>query len=485
MGAIVAVVNKKGEDAAEAAVVMLEMLRHKCEAFGIASPNNVRIEKSPETLKNCEVKSPIIVGWAFSKIFALDKPQPVTLENAMLVFEGRIYSAEVENSVESLVKTLGQNREEQLKNLIKKAVGDFAFAVAERERLIVGRDAVGVRPLYYGENGDLVALASERKALWKIGIGKACSFPPGNMALIDAHGFKFKPVRTLVYSKAKHVTMEKAVEKLKNLLEQSVKERVSGLREVAVAFSGGLDSSLIAFLAKRLRVNIHLIHVSLKNQLETEHAEKAAEALELPIHTCLYEERQVAETLPKVVWLVEEPDPVKAGIGTALYWTAEIAADLGFRVLLAGQGADELFGGYKKYVSHYTLYGEEKTHKKMFDDITKMYEDNFERDSKICGFHNVELRLPFATYEIDKFAVELPVTLKIGLDGEQRKVVLRKLGEKVGLPQFIVERQKKAVQYATGISHVIGKLAKKENLSQKAYVQKIFETVFKWKVNNE
>ncbi|MEM2972002.1 MAG: asparagine synthetase B [Candidatus Bathyarchaeia archaeon] len=480
MGAIVAVVNKKGGNAAETAVAMLEMLRRKgVEAFGIASPNNVRIEKSLEALKNCEVKSPIVIGYAFSKIFVSDKPQPVMLEDATLVFYGRIYSAEVENSVENLAKTLKQNREEQLESLIKKTVGDFAFAVAEKERIIASRDSMGVRPLYYGENGDLVALASERKALWKIGIEKAYSFPPGNIAFIDMYGFKFKPVRTLVYLKAKHVTMEKAVEKLKNLLEQSIRERVSGLVDVAVAFSGGLDSSLIAFLAKRLGVNVHLIHISLKNQLETEHAEKAAEALKLLIHTRLYEERQVAETIPKVVWLVEEPDPVKVSIGTALYWAAETAADLGFRVLLAGQGADELFGGYKKYASYYVLYGGEKTNEIMFGDVAKMYESNFERDLKICNFHNVELRLPFATYKIAKFAVELPTALKISLDDEQRKIVLRKLGEKVGLPQFIVERQKRAVQYATGINYALGKLAKKESLSQKAYVQKIFKTVFK------
>jgi asparagine synthase (glutamine-hydrolysing) len=487
MGAIVAVVNKEGEDATETAVNMLEILTHKgVEAFGIASPNNVKIEKSPEALKNCELKSPIIIGHVFSKIFASDKPQPVMLENATMVFEGRIYPSIAENPAEKNAKTFQKTREENLKNLIEKAVDDFVFAVAERERLIAGRDAMGVRPLYYGENMDLAALASERKALWKIGIEKAYSFPPGNMAFIDKHGFKFKSVKKLVYSKAKQITMEKAVKTLKNLLEKSIWERVSGLKEVAVAFSGGLDSSLIAFLTKRLGINVHLIHVSLKNQLETEHAKKAAEAIKLPIHTCLYEETQVAETLQKVVWLVEEPDPVKAGIGIALYWAAENAAKMGFKVLLAGQGADELFGGYKKYVNYYALYGSEKAHKKMFKDITEMYESNFERDFKICNFNSVELRLPFATYQIANFAMELPTELKISLlGGEQRKLVLRKVGENFGLSQFIVERQKKAVQYATGINKVLEKLAKKEGLSRKDYVEKTFQTVFKGLVENE
>jgi asparagine synthase (glutamine-hydrolysing) len=488
MGAIIAVVNKKGEDATENAVNMLEILKHKgVENFGIASPNNVKIEKSPETLKNCELKSPIIVGHAFSKISASDKPQPVMLENATMVFEGRIYPTIAEtSSAEKVGENLQKTRENTLENLIRQAGGDFVFAVAERERLIVGRDAMGLRPVYYGENRDLSALASERKVLWKIGIEKAYSFPPGNMAFIDKHGFKFKSVRKLVYSKAKQITMEKVVKTLKALLEKSIGERVAGVKEVAVAFSGGLDSSLIAFLTKRLGINVHLIHVSLKNQPETEHAKRAAEAIKLPIHTCLYEETQVAETLQKVVWLVEEPDPVKASIGIALYWAAENAAKMGFKVLLAGQGADELFGGYKKYVNYYALYGSEKAHKKMFKDIAKMYESNFERDFKICNFHNVELRLPFATYQIANFAIELPTELKISLlGGEQRKLVLRKVGENFGLSQFIVERQKKAVQYATGINKILGKLAKKEGLSRKDYVEKTFQTVFKGLVEND
>jgi asparagine synthase (glutamine-hydrolysing) len=487
MGAIVAVVDKKGRNAAETAVTMLETLRHRgVEAFGIASPNNIRIENSLEALKNCEVESSIIIGQAFSKILASDKPQPVMLENATWVFEGRIYPTTAENSVETVAKTIEKAHEKELEKLIKKADGDFVFALAERERLIAGRDVIGIRPFYYGENWDLAALASERKALWKIGIEKAFSFPPGNIALTNKHGFKFKPVKTLVYSKTKQITMENAVKTLKNLLKQSIKERVLGLKEVAVAFSGGLDSSLIAFLTKRLGVNVHLIHVSLKNQPETEHAEKAAEALKLPIHTRLYEEQQVAETIPKVVWFIEEPDPVKASIGIASYWTAESTAKMGFKVLLAGQGADELFGGYKRYASYYALYGGEKTRKKMFGDIVKMYESNFERDFKICNFHNVELRLPFATYKIAKFAAELPTELKIVLvDSEQRKIVLRKVGENVGLPRFIVERQKKAVQYATGINRVLGKLVKRESLSQKEYMKKTFKKSSKWMAEHE
>jgi asparagine synthase (glutamine-hydrolysing) len=274
--------------------------------------------------------------------------------------------------------------------------------------------------------------------------------------------------------------MQVAAKKLQKLLQHSVKERVSGLKEVAVAFSGGLDSSIIAFLAKNSDVDVHLIHVSLENQPETEQAKKEAEKLELPIHVYLYDREDVRKILPKILWLIEETDPIKASIGIPFYWTAEKTAEMNFKVLLAGQGADELFGGYQRYVHDYLTYGSEKLRETLFNDIIKMHETNFERDFKICNFHNVELRLPFATYQIAKFATDIPVELKIEMkDNGLRKLVLRQVAENLGLPQSIAKKPKRAIQYATGVNKTLKKLARTKGVSMKEYIQETFQTVLK------
>jgi asparagine synthase (glutamine-hydrolysing) len=480
MGAIIAVVSKKKANVAKTAVTMLKMLKHKdAETFGLASPTTVIIGKSTGDLQDKDPSAPILIGHAFSKILMSDKPQPIRLDNGTFVFEGRIYSLNTKfSSVEFVTEKLNQNLE-NADALIKDFDGGFAFAVAESGRLMAGRDSLGLYPLYYGENTDLAALASERKALWKIGIKQAYSFPPGHIANVDKHGFKFKPAKTLVHAKTKQTTMQAAAKKLSRLLQKSVKQRVSGLKEVAVAFSGGLDSSIIAFLAKKFGVEVHLISVSLKNQPEIEHVKKAAEALNLPLHLHLYSEKAVEEVLPKVLWLIEDANPVKTSIGIPVFWTAEETTKMGFRVMLTGQGADELFGGYKRYLNDYSRYGEESLRKTIFNDIAGMYGKNFERDSKICNFHNVELRLPFATYQLAKFAVSLPLQLKIESTNDMlRKTVLRKMAEDIGLPRFIVKKPKRAIQYATGVNKVIKKLAKKEGYSTREYLQKTFQTVF-------
>lgn len=481
MGAITAIVSKKNENVAKKAVTMLKMVEHKdAETFGLASPTTVIIGKSIGDLQDKEPSSSVLIGHVFSKILMSDAPQPIKFHEGTFVFEGRIYSLNTEfSSVEFVTEKLNQNLE-NAEALIKDFEGGFAFAVAESGRLMAGRDSLGSYPLYYGENTALAALASERKALWKIGIKQAHSFPPGHIAVVDKHGFRFKPAKTLAHARTKQITMQTAAKKLSSLLQQSVKQKVSGLKEVAVAFSGGLDSTIIASLAKKFGVEVHLISVSLKNQPEIEQAKKAAEALNLPLHICLYSEKTVEKVLPKVLWLIEDANPVRTSIGIPVFWTAEKTSKMGFRVMLAGQGADELFGGYKRYLNDYMQYGEEFVQKTIFNDIIKMYENNFERDTKICNFHNVELRLPFAIHQLAKFAASLPLKLKIESPNDAlRKTVLRKVAEDIGLPRFIVKKPKRAMQYATGVNKVIKKLAKEKGYSTREYLQEMFQTVFK------
>jgi asparagine synthase (glutamine-hydrolysing) len=482
MGAITAVLQKKGEDATKAALIMLKTMKGmSIEAYGIGSGAKIEIKRILDQFQNQKTESLITIGYAFSRILERDRPQPLSLQGATMVFDGRIFPAnELKCDAEVFALKLSGNREESAKTFIKQTEGDFAFAVAEEERLIVGRDSLGLRPLYYGENSVFAGLASERKALWKIGIERVESFPPGHVALMDKRGFKFAHARTVVYSEPKRVTMATASRKLRNLLERAVRERVKGLREVAIAFSGGLDSSMLAFLAKKSGVRVELVHVSMKNQSETEHAKKMADELKLPIHSVSFAEDNVLETLPVVLSLIEEPDPVKASIGIPFYWAAEKTAEMKIKVMLAGQGADELFAGYRRYVDDYMRKGREKAEETIFRDVVVMHKSNFERDMKICNFHGVEMRLPFATYEVAKFAVGLPIELKIQpTETTLRKLVLRNLARNLGLPQVIAERPKKAVQYSTGVSQSLKKAARRKHQTLKEYVQEKFQAAVK------
>jgi len=479
MKAIAAVLDKRGENAFQTIVLMLKVLSYgRADAFAIATPKSFNVKNSLEGFTAEDFKSSVALGHVFVKVLAQDTLQTINVGATALIFDGRVYHPRIEFPAEFIRQGLqtggGLNTAE---NLIRKFDGSFAFAIAEDEKLIVGRDALGLYPLYYGENNNVFAIASERKALWKIGVKKAESFSPGHVLIANKNMFKTKLAKK-PKGFVRPASLEEAVEKLQELLMQSHFERTANLGEVAVAFSGGLDSSLTALLAKKAGVNVHLIHVSLENQPETRQAEEAARLLGLPLHKYLYSEGDVENVLPKVLWCVESPDPLKTSIGIPFYWAVERASELGFKVLLAGQGADELFGGYRRYLTLYSRFGSESAERAMARDILSLYEDNFERDAKICSFHNVELRLPFASYPLVEFALSLPLNLKIGGEGETlRKLVLRKAAEKFGLPRQIAYKPKKAVQYATGVDKVLRKLAKRQNMPLKQYLERVFQKV--------
>jgi len=479
MKAIAAVLDKQGENALKTIVLMLKVLSHgHADAFAIATPKSFNIENSLEGFTPEDFKSSVALGHVFVKVLAQDTLQPIYVGAKAVIFDGRVYHPRIESPAGFLKQRLeadgGLNTAECL---IKEFDGSFAFAIAEDEKLIVGRDALGLYPLYYGENNGVFAIASERKALWKIGVKEAESFPPGHVLIANKSMFKTKPIKK-PKGFVRPVSLEEAVEKLQELLLQSHFERTDGLGEVAVAFSGGLDSSLTAFLAKKAGADVHLIHVSLENQPETRQAEEAARLLGLPLHKYFYSQEDVEDVLPKVLWRVESPDPLKTTIGIPIYWAAERASELGFKVLLAGQAADELFGGYMRYLTLYSRFGNEFAERAITRDILSLYEDNFERDVKICSFHNVELRLPFASYPLVEFALSLPLNLKIGFEGEVlRKLVLRKTAEKLWLPKQIAYKPKKAIQYATGVDKALKKLAKRQDISLKQYLQRVFQKV--------
>jgi asparagine synthase (glutamine-hydrolysing) len=243
-----------------------------------------------------------------------------------------------------------------------------------------------------------------------------------------------------------------------------------------VAFSGGLDSSIVAYLASKVGVKVHLFHVSIENQPETEEAIEASEQLNLPLQIDLFKDSDVENTLPKVVALIEEADPIKASVGLPFYWVAEKVAEARFHVMMAGQGADELFGGYQRYVNEYCKDGGENVRKTMFNDVVNIHISNLERDLKITSYLDVQLLLPFAMFELAEFALSLPLECKMEQKTDTlRKLVLRKVALNVGMPSSVAVRPKKAVQYSTGINEAIKRVAKNQDKTVNEYVTELFQ----------
>ena len=477
MKVTIAVLDKQRNNVVERVLEFLKGLGDvSASHFGLISPTKSLLDKNLDIMSRQNLVSSTMIAYVSSKPKGVSGYEFLELDNEALVFEGRVYSRIPKNPAIYQVAKEPRHCEALLQKLIAEEDGDYSFLIIKDGWIAAGRDPVGVQPLYYGENQNIAAIATNRSALWKLGIENPVSFPPGNIAFVNREGFQFKAVKTLSFAKPTPITLDEAATRLLALLEESIRRRTYGLKEVAVAFSGGLDSSLVGYLTSKLGVKVNLLHVSMENQTETEEAIEASDKLNLPLQVHLFKDSDVEKTLPKVVELIEDADPIKAGVGLPFYWAAAEASEAGFKVMLAGQGADELFGGYQRYVSEVCKDGNEAVRKTMYSDVVRIHESNLERDLKITGFHDVELRLPFASFELIEFALSLPLEYKIERKPDTlRKLVLRKAALNAGMPPSLVVKPKKAVQYSTGISDAIKRVAKKQGKTVTEYLCMLFE----------
>jgi asparagine synthetase B (glutamine-hydrolysing) len=112
----------------------------------------------------------------------------------------------------------------------------------------------------------------------------------------------------------------------------------------------------------------------------------------------------------------------------------------------------------------------------MFNDVVNIHTSNLERDLKITGHHDVELRLPFAMFDIAEFSMSLPIECKMEKKPDTlRKLVLRKVALNSGMPNSVVDKPKKAVQYSTGINNALKRIAKKHEKTVNQYITQLFK----------
>jgi len=476
MGFIAALASKTGQDVAGRILRMIDAASpSRGDSYGVGTPDGVRIFSTlPETLA---FKSDVMLGHKQAKIMHNDPPQPVTQHGYAMVFEGRLWDRKATSDFSTAADMIGTDPMRGVQRLIKETSGSYVIVAIEKGRILCGRDPVGVAPLYLGETDTIAGVASNRKMLWTLGI-ESEPLPPGYVAEITDKGMSLHQIRRLSQPPLQTATTEEALEMLDRLLIEVVEARSRGVFRASLGFSGGIDSALLAHYLDLCGVEVDLICVGMENS-EFEPAEEAADVLGLPIRLESFTPNDMERDLEAVLRSVEEPDPMKVSIALPIFWAARMATESGSRVFYSGSGSDELFGGYMKYVREYVKSGE-NVRDAMFRDVKAAHRVNYERGFKVCADLGLELRLPFADWNLIDFGLALPLHMKLSADEKSpRKLLLRKLGNRIGLNDAISFRPKRAVQYSTGVSKALKHLARRNGMVPSQYLKQRFNLIKK------
>ena len=240
---------------------------------------------------------------------------------------------------------------------------------------------------------------------------------------------------------------------VKERLFESVKKSIGSEGKVGILFSGGVDSVVIAQIARQF-AEVTCYTAGLEGAQDLEYARRAAKemGLEHKVRVIKYEE--VSSYIKRVVGTIKEANIMKVGVGIPIFASCEIAEE---KILLAGFGGEELFVGYAKFKKFSDW---DDLQKKLWDGLYAIgWKDKY-RDCLIAQANGKEIRSPLLDFELIRLVMRVHPKYKI--DKKQDKLLLRKIAKDIGLPEFAYNRPKKATQYGSGIDKAIRKLAKED-----------------------
>jgi asparagine synthase (glutamine-hydrolysing) len=335
-----------------------------------------------------------------------------------------------------------------------KLDGDFAFVVIDGDDFIAGRDPMGVKPLYYGLDGrGRIYFASEMKP-----IADQCrtfsTFPPGHYYTPKTGFVKYYRPK---YEDHKVATNPLDLEAIRETLTEATRKRLMSDVPIGVLLSGGLDSSLTSAIAARLlsaqAKQLHSFSIGLDRESpDAAAARKVAAFLGTIHHEIHFTVEQGIEILEKLIWHLETYDVTSVRASTPMYFLSKAITDLGIKVVLSGEGADEIFGGYLYFRNAPST---EEFQKETIERVQKLFTADLLRADKSTMAHGLETRVPF----LDKAFLDLAMTIDAKEKQPQayagvEKHILRKAFDtpkRPYLPDEILWRQKE--QFSDGVGY--------------------------------
>ena len=347
-------------------------------------------------------------------------------------------------------------------NFLERLSGIFAFALydEERDEYLIARDPIGVIPLYIGHDKDgKTYVASELKALEGF-CDEYEPFLPGHY-LYSREGVmrRWYTRDWMEYDAVKDNPAD--IDKLRVGLQEAVKQQLMSDVPYGVLLSGGLDSSIVSAIAQKYAAKrvedggqtgawwprLHSFAVGLKGAPDLEKARCVAEHIGTVHHEINYTIQEGLDAIRDVIYFTETYDVTTVRASTPMYLLARVIKSMGIKMVLSGEGADEIFGGYLYF---HKAPSAQAFHEETVRKLSKLHWYDCLRANKSLSAWGVEGRVPFLDRDFLDIAMRLNPQAKMCPGDVMEKKILRKAFADM-LPEEIAWRQKE--QFSDGVGY--------------------------------
>ena len=378
-----------------------------------------------------------------------------------LVCNGEIYNhEELRDEFSAMPRTRSDNEAalhliaEHGPSGVARLRGMFALCYAdERGGFVAARDPLGIKPLYWVRRDGDVVFASELRAFDEDQRAVVETFPPGHYWTPKCGLVRFAslPAPTVEY-----VSREQARTEVRATLQLAVRRRLMADVGVGVFLSGGLDSSVVAaIMAREAGAGaVHSFAAGVADSPDLLAARVVAEHLGLVHHERVYTADDVITVLPEVVASMESFEPPLVRSAVPNFLLARLAAEH-VKVVLTGEGADELFAGYSRLRQ---ITGHEALREELLRSIRGLHNLNLQRCDRVTMAHGLEARVPFLDLDMIEVAQRVPIAWKLPGELGQEKRLLREAFEG-WLPPEILWRVKEQFGDGSGTAAVMAERA--------------------------
>ncbi|MHA1860156.1 MAG: asparagine synthase-related protein [Candidatus Asgardarchaeia archaeon] len=407
--------------------------------------------------------------------------------NLLILFNGTVYYShkkiDVKNCAEILSSYIKRGKErlsnvlEQVNAFSEDMEGAYSCVLFFGDRILFFRDPIGIEPLWIGSDDEKVIVSSERKPIWWMKLRAEPLLPTHTISIrgrihLEVYPNVFSPLKERL-----DFDFKGNEEGLLKIIRRAILERYPKHGKVGLLFSGGVDSTVIAKTLMDEGYAFEPVCVGVEGSQDVEFARYISRKMGIDTYFVPEpKEDELKKCIEEVIYIIEDYNPVKVNVALVSLIALKYASTKGVRFMYSGTGSENVFTGYKKHLD-YLKFGYEAVQRALLKEIGELWYTDLYRENTVFSAYGIIPLFPFLDRSLISFSMKIEPRLKIDLS--YKKIILRKVAEKLGIPKECAWRKKKAAQYGSGIKKLLDELVYSEGYKHAIdYYYSLYKEIF-------